>query len=651
MVLNMNVGIGSRGFWLFPLLVAAVLLIYFASRPEPDSSIVAGVTNADRPPNILFIIIDDMGYNDLGANGNASVRTPNLDQLASEGVRFTRNYVNSSCTVTRAGILLGVQPEAHGFRPDAIGISPEAITLPETLREAGYSTHLIGKWHVGFLSKLAWPTRQGFDTFFGFLAQNLLRGTRDGKWLIRHPTYRDPWLQHNEHEPSKYPGHLSDILTERAVSTIQTLAKEEQPWFLTLWTYAPHAPIDPAERFSKTYPDTPAGKYLALIDQVDHSVGRVLDTLRQSGLDDNTVVMVVSDNGGTNKEVDNNLPFFGQKATFYEGGIRTPLIIRWPGEVQPGTVADEVVTYLDYFPTFADIAQIEPPADLRGISIFDILNKKVERSNNVYWEASNSIRHSWSILSSDGRWRLGQYFFGEPQLNDLFEYPNGDTDVVERYPVMTSGLREDFMQWRLKARQVDFTYHQLTSTGAAKIGGHSLQRAPGYGGHTFAIALVPETPAAEGVSVSGVGRQFIAFQRDMWKLSLYDSKLHLDINGIRLEAPAPPSGICTSVIVTSQFNPGHVMPKKKSSLVELYVNGEKAAEFSAKSFKDPVDAYINSTFIGQNDEGAGHYVGTLGKPLIINERLVADGQDNGKIDNSISSIEKALCAQLEAVEP
>ena len=154
--------------------MAALLLIYFGSRPEPESSIVAGVTNADRPPNILFIIIDDMGYNDLGANGNASVRTPNLDYLASEGVRFTRNYVNSSCTVTRAGILLGVQPGSHGFRPDAMGYSPEAITLLETLREAGYSTHLIGKWHVGFLSKLAWPTQQGFDTFFGFLAQRPL---------------------------------------------------------------------------------------------------------------------------------------------------------------------------------------------------------------------------------------------------------------------------------------------------------------------------------------------------------------------------------------------------------------------------------------------------------------------------------------------
>lgn len=133
--------------------------------------------------------------------------------------------------------------------------------------------------------------------------------------------------------------------------------------------------------------------------------------------------------------------------------------------------------------------------------------------------------------------------------------------MVERYPVIANGLREDFMQWRIKARQVDFTYDQSTSTGAAKIGGHSLQRAPGYGGHTFAIALVPETPAAKGVSVSGVGRQFIAFQRDMWELSLYDSKLYLDINGIRLEAPAPPSGVCASVIVTIQFRACHAEDK------------------------------------------------------------------------------------------
>ena len=128
------------------------------------------------------------------------------------------------------------------------------------------------------------------------------------------------------------------------------------------------------------------------------------------------------------------------------------------------------------------------------------------------------------------------------------------------------------------------------------------------------------------------------------------SKLHLEINGIHLEAPAPPDGICSSVIVTSLFKPGHVILKSKSSLVELWVNGEKTAGFTASAFKDPIDAYTNSTFIGQNDEGGGQFQGVLGRPLIVNERLVADEQNDGNIDNSISSIEGGLCAQLEVSE-
>jgi len=591
-----------------------------------------------------------MGYNDLAANGNPSVNTPNLDRLASEGARFTRNYVNSSCTVTRAGIMLGMQPELHGFRPDAIGISPEAITLPETLRLAGYSTHHIGKWHLGFLSKLAWPTRQGFDSSFGFLSQSLLRRRHDGKWLIKRPTYRNPQLQHNEEEPTEHAGHLSDILVEHTISTIQTLATQEKPWFLTLWTYAPHAPIDPAERFATKYPDTPAGKYLALLEQVDQSVGRVLDALYQAGLDDDTVVVVVSDNGGTNKEIDNNLPFYGSKGTLFEGGLRTPLIIRWPGKVEPGRVVDDVVNYLDYYPTFAAVAQIEPPPEVQGANIFDILNGEVKRQENFYWEISSSIQHTWSILSGDGRWRLGQYFFGEVHLHDLFEHPAGGQNVMKHYPEIAKRLRQDYMQWRMKSRQVDFSYEKLSSNGRAKIQGHSLQRAPGYGGSTFAIALVPENPDKESISVSDDGPQFIVFQRDMWQLGQQGSRLHLEINGIHLEAPAPPAGMCSSVIVTSQFNPGHLRPKSKSSLVELWVNGEKTAEFTSGSFKDPIDAHINSTFIGQNEKGNGQFQGVLGRPLIVNERLVADEQDDRKIDNSISSIEGDLCVQLALSE-
>ena len=168
-------------------------------------------SSGGTPPNILFILIDDMGYNDLGANGNPGVSAPHLDALAAEEVRFTRNYVDSTCSSTRAGILTGTTPAARGFRPRGLGISPVIVTLPEALRAAGYSTHHIGKWHVGYASKLSWPTAQGFDHFFGFLNQFLLRGPHvEGQFKLARPTYRNPWLQEQAQWPVRHKGHLAE---------------------------------------------------------------------------------------------------------------------------------------------------------------------------------------------------------------------------------------------------------------------------------------------------------------------------------------------------------------------------------------------------------------------------------------------------------
>ncbi len=187
---------------LLGLLVTAALLT--ACAPEQnDASRPAGL----KKPNIILILLDDLGFNDLGANGNGAIKTPYLDQLASEGVRFTRHYTDSTCTATRIGAITGTPPARHGFRPDNLGISPELITLPEVLRDAGYSTHHIGKWHMGFASRLAWPNAQGFDTFFGFLNQFLMRNPiQNGTWAFNRPTYHNPWLQENEQVPPPRQG-------------------------------------------------------------------------------------------------------------------------------------------------------------------------------------------------------------------------------------------------------------------------------------------------------------------------------------------------------------------------------------------------------------------------------------------------------------
>ncbi len=578
----------------------------------------APATAKSAPPNILMILIDDMGFNDLGINGNPSVTTPHLDQLAAQGIRFTRNYTDSTCTVTRVGILTGTDPAAHGFRPMKIGISPEVVTLPEVLRNSGYSTHHIGKWHLGFATELAWPLAQGFDTFFGFLDQALLAGPHPPSGLhFGRPTYHDPWLQKQNERPQKYKGHLSEILLDNALEFLASRSGKGTPWFLNYWTYAPHSPVQPSRKFASRYDATPAGRYRAFLEQVDDTVGQLMLGLEKNGFADNTLVIVASDNGGTNKQIDNNHPFYGKKATFFEGGVRTPLIIRWPGEVDAGVVFDQVVTNFDYFPTIAAAAGADAPTQLIGRNLLEVVKGDTGLERNLYWEIANPDSSSWAVLSSDQKWRLYQYIFGDLQLYDLGQRPQGDQDVAAEHPDIVDRLREDYLAWHRDKRLLHLVYEPLSANGQARLSGDSLQRAPGYAGHTFAIAVTPESgqSGVGGVDSSGV----IAFQRNQWQLRQQGTALQLQINGVGLEAPAPPEGECSTVIVTSYFEYSPVFPDKRRALVELYVNGKLEATATVSDPRLPPDDYLNPTYIGQDDSGAGIYRGSLGRPVVLNE--------------------------------
>lgn len=573
------------------------------------------------PPNILMILIDDMGFNDLGSNGNPSVTTPNLDRLAAQGIRFTRNYTDSTCTVTRVGILTGSEPASHGFRPTKIGISPEVVTLPEVLKDAGYSTHHIGKWHLGFATELAWPLAQGFDTFFGFLDQGLLSGPHPPSGFhFGRPTYRDPWLQQQNDPPREYKGHLSEILLDNALEFLASQKGKKTPWFLNYWTYAPHAPVQPSSKFAARYAGTPEGRYRALLEQVDDTVGQLMLGLEQNGFADNTLVIVASDNGGTNKQVDNNHPYYGKKATFFEGGLRTPLIIRWPGHIEAGVVFDQVVSNFDYFPTIAAAAGADRPGQLIGRDLLEVVKHNGGLDSNLYWEIANPDNSSWSVLASDQRWRLHQYIVGDLQLNDLAQHPRGDESVAASHPDIVARMRNDYLAWHREKRVVNLAYQPLSANGQAILNGDSLQRAPGFAGHTFAIAVTPgldQAPASGGTDSPGV----IVFQRNQWQLRQLDATLQLEINGIRLEAPAPPEGDCSTIMVTSYFEYSPVFPQERKALVDLYINGKKVASARVSDPRLPPDDYLNATYIGQDDAGAAIYQGSLGRPVVLNEWL------------------------------
>lgn len=625
------------------------LLATGMSASAQTAAVTAHVSTAlQERPNILLIVLDDLGFNDLGVYGNTEITTPNIDHFASQGVRFTRNYVDSTCTATRAGIMTGQEPRVNGFAPNALGISPEVETLAESLQAVGYSTHHIGKWHLGYESQLSWPTEQGFDTFFGFLAQQLLQGKVRGKFLTQLPTYRDPWLQHNIEEPTQHPGHLTQILANYSEEFLTQKKGQKKPWFVTVWTYAPHAPVDPLELYAAKYPPTPAGKYRALVEQMDAAVGKMLAGLEASGEADNTLVMIVSDNGGTEIEIASNAPFYGSKATFLEGGVRTPLIIRWPGKLQPNTTSDHLVSYLDYFPTLATAALAPIPAGLSGRNIADIIHKESELPKSLHWETSNSDAHMWSVLSKDGRWRLGSHYYIPIYLNDLEADPTGKENVLEQYPEIGEGLREDYLSWSKVARQVKYDYVSLSDTGQAKLTGHSLLRAPGNGGYTFAIALKPAGRLAEARKLMlGDEKQVIAFQKNQWQLYQKGSRLHLQLNGLQLDVGLPRPQKCSSVVLTSAHIPGHLNPNRRAAKVELYINGKQVAQVRQKGYPPLTDDYLQPTYIGQDDKGESRYKGKLDKPLLLSERLVAREMTDHGIDNDLNSVESLLCAAAE----
>ncbi|MEM9257611.1 MAG: sulfatase-like hydrolase/transferase [Pseudomonadota bacterium] len=364
--------------------------------------------NPEGRPNVLLIMVDDLGYNDLAINnGNSNIDTPNMDQLAQEGVRFTRHYATTVCSPARAAALTGLFPSRLGIAPGARAIPSEIETMPERLQQEGYTTWHIGKWHLGQYQRSAWPDRQGFDHWFGFLNPFHLAGSKvDGELVPAPLTYDNPYLEGSEQAGQFYNGHLEDVLTNRARNVLTSLNNAGAPWFLNLWFFAPHGPITPSSAFAQLYPDTDAGRYRALVNQLDFNVGQILDHLDALGALDNTFVILVSDNGGTTNQVDSNFPFFGVKATATEGALRTPLLMRFPEGAFNGRVIGDIVSIQDLYPTILDVIGAAPASGLDGQSLYTAISQQQAPSPTpLFWE--HGLK-SYGALSADGQWRLYQ---------------------------------------------------------------------------------------------------------------------------------------------------------------------------------------------------------------------------------------------------
>lgn len=410
---------------------------------------------AQTRPNVVLIMTDDAGYGDLGVYGATDVRTPHLDQLARDGVRFTEFYANApSCTPTRAGLMtgryqqrvsleypLGMQRPADFDR----GLPATGRTLPQLMKNAGYATALVGKWHLGWKPEYS-PIRHGFDYFFGFKSGFIDFYTHTSP---DSPGYDD--LFEND-SAVRVDGYMTDLVTERSVQWIARNAT--RPFFIDVAYNAPHWPYQVPDKPSvardsarhlSAFDDSTSTRadYVAMIERVDQGVGRILETLDRLGLRENTIVIYTNDNGG--EWLSRNTPLFNHKMSTWEGGIRVPAIIRWPARFPAGTVTRQVGITMDLTASVLAASGVQLPPDLRldGMNLFPILEGRVpEVERTLFWR-SHAARPNRAVRSGD--WKL--ILEPRPMLfnlrNDIGEREN----LIGRHPDVARRLLALLREW------------------------------------------------------------------------------------------------------------------------------------------------------------------------------------------------------------
>lgn len=452
---------------LFLLLFSGFAIVYAQKLPVPINK-----------PNIVFILADDMGWADLPCYGNTFNEAPNIDKLAEAGIRFTNAYAACPvCSPTRASIQSGQYPARVGVIDFITGhwrpyekvivprnrtqyLPPEIVTLAESVKKAGYTTGYFGKWHLGF-NKDTSPESQGYDKVHVY---------NGGGYY--HPKFSP--------EPEKeYKGRLSEILTQMSTEFIE--ANKEKPFFLFLAHYDVHVQLDADKDLvnkylmKEHYDNYPGNAvYAAMVEHVDNSVGKVILKLEELNLEQNTIVIFFSDNGGLIGRFDkiplldegslpvyensplkyiatSNAPLRAEKGTVYEGGIREPLIVMWPGKIKAGTVSDAIVSSVDFYPTLLEIVGVEKPDQvLDGKSILpELLANNSDAERAIYWHYP--VYHHAQPMGAirKGDWKLVQNFVtGKFSLYNLKADISEAMDLSEVYPEKTAVLTQLLKTWQ-----------------------------------------------------------------------------------------------------------------------------------------------------------------------------------------------------------
>lgn len=419
-------------------------LLFFIPLFAFNSTLIFGqLEKVNSKPNVLIILTDDQGYYDVAACGAKDLVTPSMDRLFNDGMKFDYFYANCPvCSPTRASLITGLYPDKAGV-PGVIRthknnswgfLDPSAITIADQFKDGGYKTAIIGKWHLG-LEKPNIPNVRGFDYFHGYLGDMM-----DDYWT--HRRHGINYMRENEQEVDP-EGHATDIFSQWAIEYINNHKESTKPFFLYLAYNAPHSPVQPPEDWLEKVKQREPGlsekraKLVAFIEHLDHGIGRVINSLRQNNIYENTIIVFTSDNGGLLRDEANNGPLRDGKQSVYEGGLRVPTSVVWKNHILPGTVTKYKAITMDLYPTLLEAAGIEVNNEIDAISFLPVLygEKISDKDRALYFtRREGGIRYGGLTIQAVqlNNWKLLQNSpFESQELYNLLEDPYETLNLIE----------------------------------------------------------------------------------------------------------------------------------------------------------------------------------------------------------------------------
>ena len=410
---------------------------------------------AQKKPNVLIILSDDQGWGDVGFNGGTDIPTPNLDQLAKDGVIFNQGYSSHPyCSPSRAGLLSGryQQKFGHENNPEnkkqgeetVVGLPKSELMISELLQKNNYQTCAIGKWHLGNADKFL-PNNRGFDDWFGFSGGGL------NYWGKTNPGKRELGVvRDGKLVPEESLTYLTDDFSNEAVKYIDKYTKNENPFFMYLAYNAPHAPIQATKEYTDKvkhieYGDRAA--YAAMVVGMDAGIGKVIQKLKEAGEYENTLIFFYSDNGGHLSGA-SNFPYRGHKGMLFEGGIREPFVISWPNRIKGGNVYKKPIIALDIYPTILAAAEIEKPESKKidGVDLLPILTKKKKclKERTLFWQYSGG--EGYAVRDKNYK-LIYSYYKKEFLLFDIEKDEYEHNNIASKYPKIVATLKGKYQEW------------------------------------------------------------------------------------------------------------------------------------------------------------------------------------------------------------